>query len=178
MIEKDTGKRMINVLGGQLRIEQNNNRLLVSKDLIDVLLLGQEDDGDIVIKLAKDGFDVKAATSDQLIMSSEFNLPKIVVDDVITLTPPAIPTPGLTTTFYTHNLGYVPTFIAFWEFDGTTYFPVPKYWFTNTGTLAMSLEAYSTATDFNIDFTYVAASPSGYPGPINIRFYLLRETAS
>lgn len=135
-------------------------------------------DGDFGIKISREGVDVRSAQDDELIMSSAFNLPKIVTSDVVVLTPPAVPTPGTTVQTYAHNFGFVPTFLAFWEFDGNSYFPVPKYWFTAGGALAYSLEAYTTATNFNVEFTYMAASPAGYPGPINIRFYLMRETAS
>lgn len=139
---------------------------------------GFTDGDDFGFKISRKGVRVQDATDDELIMSSAFNLPKIVVSDVLVLTPPAIPTPGMTTATYTHDLGYVPSFLPFWEFDGNSYFTIPKYWFTAGGALAYSLEAYTTASIFQVEFFYLAASPSGYPGPINIKFYLFRETAS
>jgi hypothetical protein len=97
---------------------------------------------------------------------------------VLTLTPPVTPTPGTTTEIYTHDLGFVPAFIAFWEFDGVTHVPIPKYWFTAAGASAFSLEAEITSTELRVSFSYLAASPAGYPGPIDIRYYFLQESAN
>ncbi len=155
----------------------------------DRAIWGYQKDGftegdDFGFKISRKGVRVQDATDDELIMSSAFNLPKIVVSDTMILTPPAVPTPGSTFASYTHGLldsnglPYIPGFMSWWVFDGLSYLPMPKYWFTAGGALAYSLEISVTATTLDVEFFYRAASPSGYPGPINIKFYLFRETAS
>ena len=64
------------------------------------------------IKVSKPGFDVKTATDDQLVMSSEYSSLKVAHTDAPT-----------TSGTYTHGLGYTPAFIV----SGSGYFVGQEY---------------------------------------------------
>jgi hypothetical protein len=101
--KKYTGSTSTSVLNGQLRLEEGNNRLIVSDSETDILLIGQRPDGQIVVDLANVGFDVKTADINDLVFSSRFNLYKIIHYGFITS-----PTPrNATVTLSGNNIGYV-----------------------------------------------------------------------
>lgn len=66
-----SGKKMFNADGGQMRIEQNNNRIVWTDGSNDRTLFGQ--DGDFFgIKQSKDGIDVIGAADEDLIFKDDF----------------------------------------------------------------------------------------------------------
>ena len=131
----DTGKEQKSTHDGLLRIEYANNQivvvdadgnvmskfdgngLLVSDSTTNRLLAGRDSAGDIKMKLSQPTFDVLTATDEQLIWSSDFDLPKIsliINTDVGTVGTGV----GNVTQTYTHNLGYIPMAIGSFTYSG------------------------------------------------------------
>lgn len=112
MATLSSGKSSNSVNSGKLTIENGNNRMLVNDGSNDRLLIGEEDSGDIVMKLSQTGYDVKEASSTQLIMSSEFNSFKIVQSGLINGAKAANNLSGIGAAV-AHNLGYAPLCVGY-----------------------------------------------------------------
>lgn len=147
------------------------------------ILIGHQDGGfgtlNYGIKVSQEGVDVRDATDDQLIMSSAFNLPKIVASGTKTVT---VPSGGFTaynyySASYTHNLGYIPSYFAFFEsaVTGGERSPGSSLIVDPSGNVAFTTYIEASATDITF---YVAAANSGYSGTYDFKYYLFRETAS
>jgi len=111
------GQKTDSVNSGKLRTEYGNNRMIVNDGTDDILLAGQDNDGDIVFKVSQPGFDVKTATNQQLAFSSQFNTLKIIQTGTVTLNKAANSTDAFTSV--THGLGYRPVVLCF--ADGGTF---------------------------------------------------------
>lgn len=93
----DNGKRVTNALGGQLRIEEDNGRIVVV-DLATgqhIMLIGADLTGQVIIKIAKVGYDVFTATNDQLVFNSGQDILKVA----------SIVTGSISVSFPVHNSG-------------------------------------------------------------------------
>jgi hypothetical protein len=88
------------------------------------------DSTDYGIRISKDGYDVKTCTDEQCVLSSSFfnNIvhKKGTVNSVIS-------PPGSATTV-SHNLGYVPNFLAFIKYDGNSYMEYDGRFMTSSST--------------------------------------------
>lgn len=87
------GKQIHSVHGGQLRTEQNNNRMLVSKNNVDQLIFGVNDDGNVAIKTSTDGIDVKSASDADLTFDSTKSF-TVLKNDVYTIPATLVPASG------------------------------------------------------------------------------------
>lgn len=168
-------------------------RLAVTDDNgLKQLYAGRFPDGKVRIKLAQAGFDVESATDDQLVWSSDFRSFKIVDDGIGQA--PAVTTAsdgtntnsGFATNSYPHNLGYTPLIMAFVEVSPSQYSLMPYSEVTSandpSGGIVSSFYRI-TASSTNVEiFHYVVSYAPGigtgtYPA-VNVKYYLLRETAS
>lgn len=125
----DSGQKILQDNDAIIRIEHENGRLLARQDDsfgIDRILIGREDIGDVNIKVSRQDIDVKTATPEQLIFSSEYNLFKIVAKSATTLTSPNLIG---TSTFVNRafTLGTKPVIFAFAALGsaGGTRYPLP-----------------------------------------------------
>lgn len=199
----DSGSPSVDVFSGKLRIDQGKNRMVVNDGTNDILLAGEDEDGDIVFKVAQDGYDVKTATDQQLAFSSQFNSFKILSSGSIAISK----TSSSEGTSYdvTHNFGYVPCVVAYTDSAGGLFgglsgqLPgnmLPAMHTITTvaapgdGGYSMSYidaRLYATADTTKIRFRFdtpsagsgingVAAYSGSYTA--NVRYYLLAETAS
>lgn len=187
----DSGGNLKSVLSGRLVIDDARNRILVlDTDGTPKLLAGVDEDGGVRVKLAQTGIDVKVATDNELIFSSDFNLFKVVQSDTDSLTIPNPLVAGSTQTLtIAHNLGYIPAAMV--------YANVPTIAsLTNSGQLApLPLELLDVDSigseiyihlGFRIDDTnlYIdvknttGVDISSLPTPWTFRYYIFIETAA
>lgn len=108
-----SGQKLTNTNQGKLSIEDINGRLIVTdaNNLVK-LLAGYDDNGQVVVKMAQDGFDARTADDANLIFSSERNLFKIV--DKLSAAFSFTTSAGATSVpvNISHNLGYKPVVFA------------------------------------------------------------------
>jgi len=69
-------------------------------------------------KISETGVDVNNATDDECIIHSKYSHLKPYVTDIFSYNIPASPDP-VTTTIYTHNLNYVPSFQSFIDYNNS-----------------------------------------------------------
>ncbi len=165
----------------------NKEKVDVKKDENGVsnILIGYQEGGfgtqDNGIKVAQQGVDVREATDDQLVLSSAFNLFKIVDSGTatITLANPVTHFSDNTAT-YSHNLGYVPGAIVYVTVDGSLggeLIGTPTTRFDALGNFGFSAWFDVDSTDITLHVQPGGAS--AYDGTSwDFRFYLVRETAS
>ena len=94
-----TGK--IQPADGHTYFDLDNNVIIINDGTYDRILIGKIGATTYGIKVSKPGFDVKTATDDQLVMSSEFLSLKIAHSDA-----------PISNGNYPHNLGYAPAFFV------------------------------------------------------------------
>lgn len=83
-----TGKQSVDAIGGGLRFEQDNNRIIGrAADNKPNLIISSVPGESPLIEVALDGYDVSSATDDQKVMSSKFNMWKIIATGDINTAP-------------------------------------------------------------------------------------------
>ena len=132
--------------------------------------------GQAKFKIAQSGTDVNTATDDQLILSSDFNMLKIV--DTGTLNLNTVPG-GSNTVTHNHNLGYVPVGLVYTEFTTNSHSLLPYTVFgAVTGVNLDILSHYDFFLDDN-DLIVQSRNGTGQPvANLAFRYYLFRETAA
>lgn len=181
-----------NTSGEEAINRSSSQGLIVGDGDSDRVLIGFQKDGfgtgnDYGIKVSQDGVDVKTAPDDDLIMSSAFNMFKIVASGTLamTFTPGADTT--TTTVSATHGLGYVPAFQAFITLDpgimsgtlanSTVPNPYPILYLiggTNDLTLVGMAQVYVDST--KVYFTMQEDGIGGGPYSCSAKYYLFQET--
>lgn len=147
-------------------------------------------DGNVKIKLSQDDKDVMTATDDELIWSSDFNTFKIV--KIGTGQAPSVTTSldgtntyfGFNSNSYAHNLGFVPVCLAFIQ-DSGNYLPLPltsNYTLGPSGGIG-SISYRIIVSDTSVIITTIVVDYGGSAGAtttsaLNVKYYLLRETAN
>ncbi len=161
-------------------VKTKDAQILVNDGLNDRVVIGQRGDGSFGIKVSKPGFSASTGTSDQQVMSSDFNIFKIVATGTQSITKGAS-SPG-TTIAFAHGLGYRPVIIAFADFTGASpaiqHLPA-NYVNLSNGLIDLTIQASVDAT--NVNFAYFSPSTSAYFGSAlttTIRWYLMVETAN
>ncbi len=134
-------------------------------------------DNDFAIKVSQKGQNVLSVTDDKQVMSSNFNLFKIVDTNTVTLLSTGSttgPVPIVTT--YSHGLGYTPGIIAYSDDPGGSRFSIP-YTLYNVVTGVIRVRIYTEIDSQTVKFIYQDWAGEG-PFQYNIKFYLTRETSS
>ncbi len=192
------GQKTDSVNNGNLRTEYGNNRLVINDGSDDRLIMGQEDDGDIVFKVSQPGYNVNTATDQQLAFSSQFNSFKIIQSGEAIINKAANAQTG--TASVTHNLGYAPAVIAFCNrgspaiFDGASgvagtslpVFTTVQTWDGSLPGTAITAHAYFTSGTTETVFvlrTPLFNNPSylGYYDDaitLSFKYYILAETGA
>lgn len=179
----DSGGRVDSVLNGRLQIDHANNRLLVvDENNVPKLLAGVDGDGAIKVKLAQDGVDVLGATDEQLVWSSDFNSFKIV--DTFTDTNPALThtaSGSWGSTSRNHNIpntyGFIPTIMAVANISGG-YWPLPLSFFDPAGPIFIKIGVKADADNITVNTTIMTNNVTTTYAAIDIKYYVLRETAN
>jgi hypothetical protein len=129
----DSGQALLGTHNGELRIEYENGRLIVSDAGVDILLLGRDDEGNIVGKLSEAGVDVKTAPESQLIWSSTKKTFEVleVINTPFSLTSGGV-NPSSATVDAVHNQSNVPLSLSAVRIDTLTngspgLYPIPFF---------------------------------------------------
>lgn len=143
------------------------------------LFIGKDSSGNIVVKLAKPGFDARTATADQLILNSGQDNFKIALTDSTTITVP-ITAGAVTGTPISHGQITPPTILAFVTppggIGGT---PTPWTAYNGSGNLLVIAD-FNYVENINFQF-YVqstSVSPSVEAGVWTFKYYVLQETSA
>lgn len=148
------------------------------------VLVGYQQDGfgtgkDFGIKVSQDGKDVKTATDDELVMSSAFNMFKVVASGTTSLDANATAGNPIVTTV-NHNLGYTPAVLCYLYYvNDNSYWPMPiaTGLTTSGGNVAMNNYTYWSVDSSDLFITFYSGATTNW-GTMQYRYYLLRETAS
>lgn len=200
--KEDTQKQLeavVKQVNDHAREVSNEHRTKIVRDdsgtprLLEGFQLGGFSNGDVGIKLSQPGQDVTTATDNQLIWSSDFNMFKIVdsgTTEVIYSFPehtaPSSGSEGSGTTTIVHDLGYVPGIVAFMD-SGSAYTPISSgsVLEASVASSASVFRVFNIAVDSTYLYFSVARSFSAVTdtviaqsGTINIKYYLVRETAN
>ncbi len=161
------GQNSVEVLGGQLRIEEGNGRLIVRNNNYNVALFGLDDAGKVVVKVAKDGYNADTATDAQLIFNSSQNVFKIVVSATATRLVPSLTAGATDTLTIPHNLGYIPSVMAYVNGAGSTYLTAgQQYLLPKSIPVAV---AYGTLPSGLINYTTIdIVNEIGYRKLVNV----------
>lgn len=149
-------------------------------------LFGIDESGNVVIKIAKPGFNADTASDDELIFNSSQDIFKIAYKGTTTINVPDTSSNTYFSTI-THNLGYVPYVIAFVKpaFGGSTideYQPMPYMPTTHSATLGNALvilEACQVSATSPTQVTFsVSVGVDDNRGDWIIEYYLLQESVA
>lgn len=167
---------------GTMRGEQRiDGTLIINDKSDDRILAGIQEGGfgtkDLGIKVSQTGIDVKTADDDELVMSSAFNMLKIVSTISTSQTLPNPVVAGTTyTKTYAHGLSYTPGIMAFMD-DGSIA-PIPRTVHAALATTPFQAQFLVSVDSTNVTFKVMTAGSSFYNGlTINYKVYLFRETA-
>lgn len=188
---KNNGQELIN--------KSNQQGDTVGDGTNERVLVGYQQDGfgtgkDFGIKVSQDGVDVRTASNDQLVMSSAFNMFKIVKTGTFTITPPTPWSPGGSgkqTVTVAHDLGYKPAALVYVDNpyivgvsdsgDGLGLLPNPLLLLGSYYTVIQS-HAHVDSDNLYVDLIFLNQAGTNLTGADaytwNYRYYLLRETAS
>lgn len=180
---KHIGQEMTDALSGKLTFEQDNNRIVGRDSANLVRLLVSATEGDFSFKVAKAGYDATIADDTQLVFNSNQNVLKVVDTGTVTLpghtSNPATGQYKLTqsSVTITHDLGYQPVVVATTEGGGL----VPRTAYNSVGTGAFTMSSINvTVTDTQVIFYLdgFGFNQTTVLNAINLRYYLLQETAN
>lgn len=168
---------------GTLRGEQRiDGQIILNDEADDRILIGIQEGGfgtkNLGIKVSQEGQDVKTATDDNLIMSSAFNMFKIVDSGTATRT---LPNPVTANTTYSktvaHNLGYAPMALVYVS-DGSTIAMMP--YTTHAATSGnFFAQNYFVVDSTNIVFYHMNGGSAFFNGvTLTYKYFLIRETAN
>lgn len=168
---------------GAPRVITKDDQIIVHDGTSNKALLGRDDSGNYVVKVAKDGADVLTATGDDLIFNSDNNLFKIITTGVIPISHVHTVNSAKTTSIGHGQTGR-PTVICF---ATNLVAPgiassAPSYQMPVTApgvsggnlVIAMLLQAYVDDTNLNI---YTWSNPATTI-TADVRYYIIQETAS
>lgn len=85
---KSIGKKSSEALSGRISLEEDNNRLIMyDENKIPSAIFGQVLDGSTQVEVAQPGYNILTCTDDQKILSSKFNMYKVISSGTLTLEP-------------------------------------------------------------------------------------------
>lgn len=181
--------------GRKIYVRNDAQGTIVNDGSFDRILIGYQKDGfgsrNLGLKMSQDGYDVKTATDAQLIMSSEFNMFKILATATVTtdvVAKPVSPTLFKDTTF-SFPTGVAattePAFLAFSGVPGAVGNQMPFI-----ATIADGIGSYGAIkyiirchTSISGGFAYFNARVITYDQSVDvpatsIKYYILQETAA
>lgn len=179
--------------GDSTPVQETSRGHIVTDGDTNRILVGYDPDGfgtgiDYGIKVSQEGYDVLTAADNNLVMSSAFNLFKIVATGTASVTGDDRSGSGLwaatsaTNTFtLAHGLGYVPTYLVYGDQTGSLRNYYPGGYAFNASMANYPFEAevqvYADATNFKIFFSTRGGSNFSAT-TLSLRYYLMRETAT
>lgn len=181
----DSMARQVNEWG---RLLSNEKRTDITKDDSNTprLLIGYQKDGfsngNVGVKLSQEGVDVSAATDDELIWSSDFNMFKIAYTGTVTITSAAPSTTSQATVdLGATTLTKAPAFMAYTEFlfSGDLYSVQLPWSQTAAGSVGVIIFANTRIASGNLKFDAYITNWTGAPtGDYEVKYYIFKETAA
>lgn len=176
---------------GKVFIDDAQDRLIAYDGINNLALFGKDDAGQVVVKVAKPGFDANSATDDQLIFNSNQNIFKIIYSGVVTLPAVTLPAGAATARVvsFTHNLGYIPVVNAYAYVqdnvldDSLNYIQVNGYqplpfdpMINDPNVVIYRIKAIANISTIDFYALY-RTTGSGFSWPAtDIRYYIMQET--
>lgn len=172
------GNDSVSTLGGHVRLEEGQGRLVAYDGSNNLGLFGFDDAGKVVVKVAKEGFDANSASDDNLIFNSNQNIFKINTTGTVSINADTLNTAKAAV--IEHSLPQPPFVLVYvtTPFLGpNTLSLVPYYQFGNTN------YGYDVAALIWVDNTYVHFQVDlvrgvGNLGVYTFRYYILQESAT
>lgn len=187
------GQKQVDTLTSKVRLEEGKGRLIVSDGENNIGLFGYDEDGNVVVKVAKPGYNAESATDSQLIFNSSQNTLKVVqtASVVQTLTNTAnTVAQGTQVKTIAHNLGFKPAFLVYMTTNpgyvsGEVLIALPDLFVLPSGHSlgggTIFSKFWATADDNNLYINYfhrVSTDYSPSAPTFTVRYYLLQETAN
>ncbi len=178
------GQRTTSTLDSKVRLEQGNGRLIVSDGINNIGLFGYDSVGNIVVKIAKSGYNADTATNDQLVFNSAQNIFKIVkIMNLNVLKAANSSDSGLVSA--AHGLSFIPAIIAYASYGiGYQSMPIstPETSATGVGLNVLSSAVYVDSTNiYGETLTPNTGTVHSFYGAtvnLDIKVYLMQETAA
>lgn len=174
-----------NLQGDEAINKSNQQGLVVGDGTTDRVLLGFQKDGfgvgeDYGIKVSQEGVDVKSAGDDELVMSSGFNMFKIIATGTVTVN--ATASPGIYTSTVNHGQSFIPTCHAFINVPS---FPAGS-WLSGTyveagpvaGEQHLGSVSYVWSDSTKINFRIALLNAAGATGLYTFKYFIFDTTAS
>lgn len=176
------------------RLDDENITKIIKNGNTERIIFGQRADGTYGLDISKEGKGVTTASDDELIMSSRFNMFKIVESDTFTIPSFDVASGAKesSTKIITHNLGFKPTVFAYASnggggrtlWGGQTRINQYLNQLTSSGGTDFigiaQLEDYQLlVTDTEVSFTIEVENATGSTytvDEINTKYYILQET--
>lgn len=182
-MDKITPNTPTNTSGYEAINPSKQQGYIVGDGNTDRVLVGFQKDGfgtgkDYGIKVSQDGSDVKTAAGDELVMSSAFNMFKIVSSGTTTLNANATAGVPIVVTV-PHGQTFVPIPLAFYDYTAGDYTQLPNSTGLSTSGGQVTLNNWSwVSTDStNLYIHFYSGSTSNW-GIFTYKYYLLQETAA
>jgi hypothetical protein len=139
------------------------------------ILIGVDSTGKSVVKVAKTGIDVTAATDAQLAFNSAQNTLKVVQSGTFSMTATAGTSPSATVPI---SLGYTPAIVANVSLPNAPllYTPV-NYTLFISSVVFVNVNVFVESTQITFQVGLGSGS-SAFNGTYNFKYYLLQETAN
>jgi|SRR6266850_2519461 len=165
------------------RVVEKDDQIIVHDGMNFKALFGRDGNGDYVVKIAKDGFNVLVANNSQLIFNSANNVFKIMATDVVDLGTSSPGNPA-TVVDVAHGLSGTPLAIAFGTVTdatfGTRTVPLPHYTMTGTSGISNAVRVIGAYVIMETNGTNIRFTLSGnaITTSATVRYYILQETAN
>lgn len=141
-------------------------------------LFGFDSAGNMVVKVAKPGFNADTASDANLIFNSSQNVLKVVGSGTAQLT--AVLGTSVATSA-SHSLGYIPAAIVHWHdtdfFGPGTYLPSAHFEYVSS-TNNVGVIHWVDSTNISFQVTLGSGAGSTRDGVYGFKYYLLQESAS
>lgn len=176
------------------KVTLKDSRIIANDGSNNIGLFGFDDAGNMVVKVAKAGFDANSASTEDLIFNSQQDTFKIVNKYPVSFTVTCNAYAGNNTLFsITHNLGYLPLYIASVDITTNTVgnvtgnYPLPYFQpaFSNSGTGNAIWGFLGFVTPYNIGTSTIqfeagvgSDNASGQTLAGTVTVYVLQETAN
>lgn len=177
--------RQVNEWG---RLLSNEKRTDITKDDAGTprLLIGYQQDGfsngNVGVKLSQENVDVSAATDDQLIWSSDFNMFKITHTGTATIPSAAASTTSdVSVDLGVTTLTYAPAFTAYTQFlfSGDLYSVQMPWSQTSAGSVSIVIYGDTRISSGHLFFDAHITNWTGTDsGAYDVRYYIFQETAA
>lgn len=169
------------------KVTTKDSKIVANDGTNNIGLFGFDDAGNMVVKVAKPGFDANNATDEELIFNSAQDVFKIVQTGNSTSPSVAVNTGGAnyatfvgTTVVIPHGLSFIPVPIGVFD-NGGLYIPLPftDIWQnSSSGYTQFTIDVSADATNVYISAKAFAYNTTASVSALPVKYYLLQQTAN